>query len=240
MTGSWTDAGDRLLARSVFGTDDWETARDMVLDWAAGQCFDPTAVNAVELSVGAVATVALADGSRIVVKVWPGGTDPRALAAQMAVQVTMGARGFPAPAVLTSVSALGPGWAVGMAYDRAGVPTDARVPGVRRAMAVGLARFVAEAEACRDVDGLPRRPLPPEGATWPRPHNALFDFEATKRGAEWIGEVAGPALRAMRSPGSRTVVGHRDWSAKNMRMGPGGIAVLYDWDSVFLDREAFV
>ena len=24
-----------------------------------------------------------------------------------------------------------------------------------------------------------------------------------------------------------------------MRMGPGGVAVLYDWDSVFLDREAF-
>src|SRR3954464_10195577 len=104
MAASWTDAEDRLLARSIFGTDDWETARAMVLDWTAGRGFGPAAVSAVELSVGAVATVALADGSRIVVKVWPGGTDPRALAAQMAVQVTMGARGFPAPAVLTSVS----------------------------------------------------------------------------------------------------------------------------------------
>jgi hypothetical protein len=35
-------------------------------------------------------------------------------------------------------------------------------------------------------------------------------------------------------------VGHDDCSAKNMRMGPAGIAVLYDWDSVFLDREAFI
>ena len=25
-----------------------------------------------------------------------------------------------------------------------------------------------------------------------------------------------------------------------MRMGPDGIAVLYDWDAVFVDREAFV
>jgi hypothetical protein len=25
-----------------------------------------------------------------------------------------------------------------------------------------------------------------------------------------------------------------------MRMGPEGIAVLYDWDAVFVDREAFV
>ena len=240
MIEGWTDPEDRLLARSVFGTDDLGTARGMILDWVAGQGFGRARVTAVELSVGAVATVALADHSRIVVKVWPGTADARSLAAQMEVQAAMAARGFPAPAVLTELSALGPGWAVGMAYDRAGVPTDARVPGVRRAMAAGLARFVAEAEACRGVDGLPRRPLPPEGALWPKPHNALFDFGATARGAEWIDEVARPALRAMRSAGSRAVVGHRDWSAKNMRMGPGGIAVLYDWDAVFLDREAFV
>ena len=240
MIENWTDPGDRLLARSVFGTDDLGTARGMILDWVAGQGFGRARVTAVEISVGAVATVALAGRSMIVVKVWPGTADARALAAQTEVQAAMAARGYPAPAVLTRLSPLGPGWAVGMAYDRAGVPTDARVPGVRRAMAEGLARFVAEAEACRGVDGLPRRPLPPEGALWPTPHNVLFDFEATARGAGWIDEVAGPALRAMRSAGSRTVVGHRDWSAKNMRTGPGGIAVLYDWDAVSLDREAFV
>jgi hypothetical protein len=238
---SWTDAEDRLLARSVFGTDDAETARGMILDWTARQGFDRRArVDAIELSVGAVATVALADCSRIVVKVWPGTADARALAAQMEVQAAMAARGFPAPAVLTKLSALGPGWAVAMAYDRAGVPTDVRVPGVRRAMAVGLARFVAEAEACRGLAGLPRRPLPPEGMIWPKPHNVLFDFEATAQGARWIDEAARLALPAIRSARSRTVVGHRDWSAKNMRMGPGGIAVLYDWDAVFLDHEAFV
>src|SRR5919206_3684706 len=240
MIESWTDPADRLLARSVFGTDDLGTARGMILDWVARRGFGRARVTAVELSVGAVATVALADGSRIVVKVWPGAADARSLAAQMEVQAAMAARGFPAPAVLTELSALGPGRAVGMAYGRAGVPTDARVPGVRRAMAAGLARFVAEAEACRAVDGLPRWPLPPEGALWPEPHNALFDFGATAQGAGWIDEAAGPALRAMRSARSRTVVGHRDWSAKNMRMGSGGIAALYDWDAVFLDREAFV
>jgi hypothetical protein len=240
MIEGWTDPEDRLLARAVFGTDDLGAARGTILDWVAGQGFGRARVAAIELSVGAAVTVCLADRSRIVVKVWPGTADARSLAAQMEVQAAMAARGFPAPAVLTKLSALGPGWAVGMAYDRAGAPTDVRVPGVRRAMAGGLARFVAEAEACRGVGGLPRWPLPPEGALWPKPHNALFDFGATARGAGWIDEAAGPALRAMRSARSRTVVGHGDWSAKNMRMGPAEIAVLYDWDSVFLDREAFV
>ena len=89
-------------------------------------------------------------------------------------------------------------------------------------MAAGLAHFMAEAEACRGVDSLPRKPLPPEGAIWPKPHNVLFDLKATAQGAGWIDEVARLALPPMRSAGGRTVVGHHDWSAKNMRMGPAG------------------
>src|SRR5919202_1951543 len=145
MIEGWTDPADRLLARSVFGTDDLGTARGMILDWVAGQGFGRARVSAVEISVGAVATVVPVGRPRIVVKVWPGTADARSLAAQVGVQAAMAARGFPAPAVLTRLSAK-----------------------------------------------------------------------------------------------SRTVVGHRDWSAKNMRTGPGGIAVLYDWDAVPLDREAFV
>ncbi len=93
MIENWTDPGDRLLARSVFGTDDLGTARGMILDWVAGQGFGRARVTAVELSVGAVATVALADRSRVVVKVWPRTADARSLAAQMGVQTAMAARG---------------------------------------------------------------------------------------------------------------------------------------------------
>ena len=107
-------------------------------------------------------------------------------------------------------------------------------------MAAGLAHFVVQAKACRGIPGLPQRFPPPEGVTWPEPHSALFDFKATASGAEWIDEAARKALSAMRSAGSRTVVGHHDWNAKNMRMGPDGVAALYDWNAVFLDREAFV
>jgi hypothetical protein len=240
MIAEWTDPEDELLARSVFGTNDLGIVLGMVLDWLARHGVHRALVSAIEFSVGAAVTVALPDGTRVFLKVWPGTANSRSLAAQVSVQAAMAARGFPAPAVLTRVSALGPGWAVAMAYARPGASTDARLPVVRRAMASGLARFVTEAEAYRDLDGLPRREGIAEGVTWPEPHSALFDFEATARGAEWIDEVARDALQAMRSAGSRVVVGHHDWSAKNMRMGPAGIAVLYDWDSVALDREAFV
>jgi hypothetical protein len=120
------------------------------------------------------------------------------------------------------------------------VATDARIARVRRHMAWGLARFIAEVEDYRDMPNLPRRELPIGQSIWPTPHNVLLDFGATRRGAEWIDNIASEALITMRNASSRTVVGHHDWSAKNMRMGPDGIAVLYDWDAVFIDREAFV
>jgi hypothetical protein len=152
----------------------------------------------------------------------------------------MAANGYPAPTVLTGLSALGPALAVAMSYNRDGEPADARISRVCQHMARGLAQFIADADSYRDAPGLPRRRLPAGEAIWPPPHNVLFDFEATNDGAEWIDEAAKDALAVMRKANSRIIVGHLDWSAKNMRVGPNGIAVLYDWDAVFLDREAFV
>ena len=152
----------------------------------------------------------------------------------------MAARGYPKLAVLTKLSPLGPCWVVTMAYKADGVPTDVRTVGVRRNMAWGLARFIAVAADCRDMPNLPRRQLPVGQSIWPTPHNILLDFDTTRRGAEWIDEIARAALVSMRNAKSRIVVGHHDWSAKNMRMGADGIAVLYDRDAVFVDREAFV
>src|SRR5215468_9955945 len=237
MIKEWTDRSDKFLAISVFGTDSVAEAERMIRAWARAKGFGDGRVNLVELSVGAAVTLQLAT-DKIFVKVWSGEADPKALSAQLQVQAGLGACGFPAPRVLTELSPLGPGWAAAMEYKREGVPTDVRVPGVRRAMAVGLLQFVRLSEPYRDIEGLPYRLLPER--IWPRPHNLLFDFEATAQGAEWIDEIARAALAAMRSATSRIVVGHLDWSAKNMRMGPQSIAVVYDWDAVFLDRETFV
>jgi hypothetical protein len=237
MIEEWTDRYDRLLASSVFGTDKADEAERMIRAWARTRGFGDGRVSSVELSVGAAVTLQLAT-DKVVVKVWSGEADPKALSAQLQVQAGLAACGFPAPRVLTELSRLGPGWATAMEYKRDGVATDVRVPGVRRAMAAGLSQFVTVSESYRDIEGLPHRLLPDR--IWPRPHNALFDFEATAQGAEWIDNIARTALTVMRSATSRIVVGHLDWSAKNMRMGPEGIAVVYDWDAVFLDLETFV
>jgi hypothetical protein len=171
MIEEWTDRYDRLLASSVFGTDRADEAERMIRAWARARGFGDGRVSAVELSVGAAVTLQLAT-DEVFVKVWPGEADPKALSAQLQVQAGLAACGFPAPRVLTELSPLGPGWAAAMEYRRDGVATDVRVPGVRRAMAAGLSRFVRLSEPCRDIEGLPHRLLPER--IWPRPHNVLL------------------------------------------------------------------
>jgi hypothetical protein len=234
------DADDRLLARSVFGTEDEQAIHKMILDWAQLHGLGVGRISCIELSIGAAVTINCPNGGALFVKVWPGTADPATLTLQMQVQSILAGEGYPAPAIFTQLLPLGPGWAVAMEFNRSGSPTDVRVPGTRRAMATGLARLVALAEPLQGVIDLPTRGLPPAPAVWPKPHNALFDFHATSKGAAWIDTYARDALSVMRRAKSRMVLGHHDWSAKNMRVHMGEIAVVYDWDSVFLDREAFI
>ncbi|HEV7689429.1 MAG TPA: hypothetical protein VGO52_01330 [Hyphomonadaceae bacterium] len=252
---SW-DEWDRLLARSVFGTDDDDAVEEMVLRWvreAAGPVDGGAAARIVswEVSVGAVIGLEFGDARKAALKVWPGdggqglyGSTGKQRAAQVHIQSALAEAGYPAPKVLAGLSALGAGMAMLMAFDRSGEASDVRKPGVRDAMARGLAEFIGAAAGYHSED-LPDWRVRPDEPLWPKPHNVLFDFEKTTAGAEWIDAIAAPARERMKSAASPLVVGHGDWSAKNMRMemtrtGETKIAVVYDWDSVMLAPETFV
>jgi len=104
-------------------------------------------------------------------------------------------------------------------------------------MARELVRFhrLATASGIR-----PRRPFFPLGAEalWPTPHNALFDFEATVEGAEWIDEIARAAKRARDIGAGVEVVGHTDLSAKHIRFDDDlRPLAVYDWDSLDTQSE---
>jgi hypothetical protein len=250
---SWDEWG-RLLARSVFGTDDDDAVESLVLRWVREAAGAAARIISWEISVGAVIGLEFADGRKAALKVWPGDDGGEAplhggtrsqRAAQVRIQSAMAEAGYPAPRVLAGLSALGPGMAMLMAFDRSGEATDVRKPGVRDAMARGLAEFIhAAADHLQETD-LPDWRVRPEAPLWPRPHNVLFDFEKTAAGAEWIDAIAAPARERMKRARSPLVVGHGDWSAKNMRIceGPTGessVAVVYDWDSVMRAPETFV
>jgi hypothetical protein len=248
---SW-DEWDRLLARSVFGTDDNDAVEEMVQRWVRQTTGGSVSIVSWEISVGAVIGLEFGDGRKAALKVWPGdgeqglyGSTGKQRAAQVRIQSAMAEAGYPAPKVLAGLSVLGPGMAMLMAFDRSGEATDVRMPGVRDAMARGLAEFVSAAARYHIEADLPDWRVRPDEPLWPKPHNVLFDFEKTAADAEWIDAIATPARERMKSAQSPLVVGHGDWSAKNMRVGKSRtdeprIAVVYDWDSVMLAPETFV
>jgi hypothetical protein len=241
LPASW-DIEDALLARNIFGTDDPALVVDMIFEWLRTR-FDssPDHMLSFEMSVGAAAGARLKDGSNIFIKVWPGNQDVAVLDAQLRVQGALARNGFPAPGIILQPCRLGPGHAAAMEFDRSGVPVDARMPDVRSAMAKCLSRLICDAADLATIDNLPKRQLPSRHDVWPAPHNALFDFGGTAAGAEWIDDLARETLGKLSAAQGAVVVGHHDWSAKNMRMGEDEIAVVYDWDAVYLDREtAFV
>lgn len=181
------------------------------------------------VSVGAVFGVRLRDGSRVAIKLHKLVTDEAYFDEVQRVQAALANDGFPAPRPLARR-----GLVVWEEWIDDGVFRDAHEPQVRTAMARELARFHKAATAT----GLrPRRPfLRPPDALWPKPHNALFDFEATAEGAEWIDEIGWKARRVP-TVGSETV-GHHDWSAKHLRFDDRlSLTALYDWDSVTTDLE---
>jgi hypothetical protein len=182
-------------------------------------------------SVGALFGVRRRDGSRLAIKVNKLFTDERYFAEVQQLQATLADAGYPAPRPVRRIGTVTiDEWLDGGEYR------DAHEPDVRQAMARELVRF----HRLATETGLrPRRVfLRPEGALWPKPHNALFDFEASASGAEWIDEIALAARAIADRHVGAEVVGHTDWSAKHLRFGPKlDVTALYDWDSVTTDLE---
>jgi Phosphotransferase enzyme family len=182
-------------------------------------------------SVGVLFGVRKEDGARVAIKVNKLFGDETYFADVQALQGLLASGGYPAPRPLRRLGTV----TVDEWLD-AGAFRNAHEPPVRRAMVRELVRFhrLATATGVR-----PRREfLRPAGALWPRPHNALFDFEATAAGAEWIDEIAAAARAVADVRIGAQVVGHTDWSAKHLRFDPElRLTALYDWDSVTVGRE---
>src|SRR5712691_2763672 len=124
--------------------------------------------------------------------------------------------------------------ATGEEWRDDGAPVETVDDARRLQMAALLARQItlcAELPAASVLAWVPR-----DERLWPTPHNALFDFERTAAGAEWIDEIAAESRKRNRA-GSR-VLAHQDWSVKHFRWEGDAVTVIYDWDSLFVDNES--
>ena len=237
---SWTSWP---VERLVFGTDDVDSIAAQVDRFCcerlgaavAEPCF-------FESSVGSVFGLQLADGRQVVVKVHQPKEPVEFLQAVHVVQSYLVDAGFPAPRPLLAPSPLGLGHATVEELRVEGSWADAHDPAVRRTLAETLARLVKLGRAFVNLPGLRRGLLSriPDRQLWPEPHSAIFDFDASAAGAEWIDELAGRAREVLRRPAGGRVLAHNDWSVKHFRFEDGAVTVVYDWDSLAVDLEPVV
>jgi Ser/Thr protein kinase RdoA (MazF antagonist) len=186
-----------------------------------------------EVSVGALFGIELGDGMLMALKLHQEHVGKAELSAVQSVQAHLAAHGFPCPQPLLAPTpflsrlATGEEWCDDGEYM---LPDEGR----RRAFAALLARQIELCSELSAADALTW--IPSHQPLWPRPHNALFDFEATSAGAEWIDEIARTARAGDRA--GPMVLAHQDWTFRHVRWRDGKPTVIYDWDAVSCDNES--
>ena len=152
MDHALSDPDDRLLARSILGTDDADAILARVdVHCRAAMGAGVASVDRVVISIGAAFGLTLVDGRRVFLKAWSPATPMALLRDAHTVQSFLAARGYPCPAVLVGPRPFGAGHAALHAYRDEGEHADANAPSLRRAMAAALARLVALAAPCSGI-----------------------------------------------------------------------------------------
>ncbi len=239
------------ITRSIFGTTD--TTRIS----AAFNQFTQTALHAgiescgfAYVSVGATVVVRLSNAQTVVLKAYGiehglPALQPPALYRSFQLQAQLAQAGFPCPDVIVAPQVQERTLFVAQSYCDPGATVEPFDPVVRRRMALLLAQLIRQTCVWAvPADLAPWMPwLAEENAAakslWPPPHNALFDFEQTRAGAEWIDAIATRAQRLLLDMKLPWIIGHADWSLQNMAFHQGQITSVFDWDSLRVGPEAF-
>ena len=233
----WPDAAARIFPAARVGTVERELARYCAdnLGSGVGTLFF------FELGVGAVFGVRLADGRRVRVKAHKRTLSRAYLAAMHRFQLHQRAGGIAAPEPVGEPAELAGTLATAEEWVARGRFRDPHRPEIRLALATSYARSLEHGRSFSGPDALGEGfDIFDAERLWPTPHNALFDFDATAAGAEWIDELAAAAREEARAHATEAVPGHSDWSSKHFRFRGTEIVAVYDWDSVLLAPEEFL
>jgi len=233
---------DPAVQRAVLGlVEPFAIARAFV-DWVDQHLHEPAVAAWLwAVSVGCVAGLDLADGSKVVVKAYPTSRTDAALRSMQAVQRAGRDGGVPLPEPCADPRPLGASLATA---DLALL--DGRHPNLRRSPDRGAAArgFVDLLHRLRHVPADVAAARPPSERSvptlYPAPHSPRFDFDATRRGAEWIDDLARDAKARISTLDVPPVLAHMDWRAENLRVSEDGgrVVGVYDCDAIRREREA--
>jgi hypothetical protein len=230
-----------FLLREIFGTIDPQTVAQQLYAFCEAEFgYPPTEALFFAASVGVVFGLRLHDGQRVVIKVHAPDRSLAFLTEVGNVQRYLAEQGYPCPRPLRAPRPFANGIATVEELIDEGDERDAHNPAIRRAIAEALAQLYRLTRQPERITGLHPSIFDqrlPFDVLWPKPHSALFDFEATAAGAEWIDELARAARQAIKAEEAELVLGHTDFTVKQMRFVGNQLRVIYDWDSLRLEQE---
>lgn len=193
-----------------------------------------------EVSQGAVFGFQLQDRRRIVIKAHSPRSNYEYLQAVIRAQQYLANQSYPCPRPLLEPSPFMHGLATIEELIDQGEFKNPHDPAVRRSLAQLLARQIHLLRESSLISVISPSTfdhrLPPD-ILWPSPHSPIFNFEATATGAEWIDRIARKARETRVRGAGQLVIGHADWSAKHVRYVGDQARVIYDWDSLSLEKE---
>lgn len=124
-------------------------------------------------------------------------------------------------------------------YENQGNWMDSHKGEVLELQAQKLAQLPKLLENYSSKTNLPLKELP-KNKIWDIPHSAIFNFENSSVGAEWIIEKAALSKRHINTlAGGCPIISHSDWSNKHFKFNETGIIMIYDWDSLCLIDELY-
>jgi len=193
------------------------------------------------VTVGCVAGLELADGSKVVVKAYAPDHSEASLLSMQALQRAAASVGVPVPSPLSPPRPLGVSLATADAALLDGRHPNLRLAADRTTAARGFVELIEALKRVPDEIAA-TRPLSKRSIVglYPVPHSPLFDFEATTHAAEWIDELAREAKTRMDRLDTDVVLAHMDWRAENLRVAKDGqrIVAVYDCEAIRREREA--
>lgn len=221
---------------AVFATRAPATIAALVDDW----CVDHLAssVSSAQFwtaSSACVSGLTLADDRAVVVKCYPASAGVVHVTAVLEVQARLADTGYPCARPIGGPHPIGVGVAT--------AETDRPDPGMSHTTRAHSAKALAQlVDRCRRLPaaGL-STPMLTSATLYPDAHHPVYDLDATSDGAAWIDALAVRALASLGMDRAEPVIGHLDWSARNVRIDRGGfLMAVYDWASLAVAPESVV
>lgn len=182
-------------------------------------------------SSGAVFGFLLSSGEKIILKIYNRLNSRSYLEKMNQIQQIFVDENYPAPRILSPIFSFHNTHAGLYSYIE-GSKEDSHNPIIRTELAKYLAIFSAIVDKHKFMPMKTFMQESMKNKLWPTPHNVMFDFKKSSRGAGWITKKALAARKIINAAKFPMKLAYTDWDVKNTIFKNKKLVGVFDWDAL--------